>query len=135
MIFDFKPIHNITDDEIIDLVKNHICERQHLDYKITLNLKEDNDRLEILHDIVSFANSGGGYIIIGIRDDGKGKAQKFEPELVGEIEKIKQTIMSLCQDYISERIEGLEVVPRRVKENLIVLIRIPDSERIPHMAT
>jgi hypothetical protein len=133
MIFDHKSITNITDDEIDVLVKENYSERQHLEFKVTINYKEDNERLEVLWDIVSFANAGGGYIIVGIRDDGKGCAQKYEPDLVGDTESIKKSIMSLCHDHIVERIEGLEVVSRKVKGNPIVILRVPSSSRIPHM--
>jgi hypothetical protein len=133
LIFDFKSINNINDEEIDDIVSSHVSERQHLEFKITINIKDDADKIEFLHDIISFANSGGGYIIVGIRDDGNGKAQKYEPDLVGNTEKIKQVIMSLAHEYISERIEGLEVVTRQIKENPIIIIRIPDSDRLPHM--
>ena len=54
MIFDGKPIHEITDDEIDALVQNHIGERQHLEFKVTVNTKDDKDRLELLRDVASW---------------------------------------------------------------------------------
>ncbi|MCH8292913.1 ATP-binding protein [Candidatus Poribacteria bacterium] len=135
MIFKGKSINDITDDEIDALVQNRIGERQHLEFKVIVNYKEDEDRLEILHDVVSLANGGGGYLIVGIRDDGKGRAVKYEPGLVGNTESIRKAIQSLCQDHISERIKGLEVVAREVKGNPLVIVLVPASERIPHMVT
>ena len=55
MIFDGKPIDDISDDEIDQLVREHISERQHLEYKVTLNHQDNSDRLELLRDIVSLA--------------------------------------------------------------------------------
>jgi len=133
MIFEGKSVVNITDDEIIKLVSDHIMERQHLEYKKTVKYSEHKERIEILHDIISFANGGGGYIVIGIRDDGKGHAQKFESDMLENRVEIKQAIMSLCQDYIRERIEGLEVIDRQVDGNQLVIVRIPESARKPHM--
>ena len=135
MIFDGKSVHHISDDEIENVVNQHISERQHLEFKITVNHKDDNEKLEILRDIASLANGGGGYIIVGIRDDGKGRAQKFEPGLVGDVERIKKAIVAICQDFISERIEGLEVVSRKINDNPLVIMRIPASDRVPHMVT
>ena len=135
MIFHGKSVHEISDEEIENLVNHHISERQHLEFNITVNYKDDIERLEMLRDITSLANGGGGYIIIGVRDDGKGRAQKFEPELVGDIEKLKNSIVNLCQDFISERVEGLEVVSRNIKNNPLIIMRIPASDRIPHMVT
>ncbi len=135
MIFDGKSLYDIKDEEINNLVQSHVTERQHLEFKVTINHKEDSERIELLRDIVSLANGGGGYIIVGIKDDGKGKAIKFEPDLVGNTEAIKKAIISLSHDHISERIEGMEVVTRVVKSNPLVIVRVPSSERIPHMST
>ena len=131
MIFNGKTIREITDDEIDALVQNHEGERQHLEFKITIEYRDDEKRLEFLRDVVSLANGGGGYVIVGIRDDGKGHAQKYEP--VGNAEGIRKSIQSSCQDHISERIRGLEVVAREVKGNPLVIVRVPVSERVPHM--
>ncbi|HLD36316.1 MAG TPA: ATP-binding protein [Planctomycetota bacterium] len=135
MIFEGKPIDEITDAEIDSLVSGHKAERQHLEFKVTVNCKEDKEKLELLHDIASLANGGGGYLIVGIRADGNGSAQKYEPTLVGNTEQIKQVIRDLCNDHILERIDGLEIVTRGVKGNPLVIVRIPESIRKPHMVT
>ena len=135
MIFDGRVLMEIGDEEIDVLVQEHVSEHQHLEYKVTLDLKEDSDKLELLRDIASLVNGGGGYLIIGIRDDGKGRAQKYEPERVGNPDRIKKSIISLCNDHISERIDGLEVATREVKGNPLVLVRVPSSTRTPHMVT
>jgi hypothetical protein len=135
MIFEGRSIDDITDDEFDDLVTKHYSERQCLEFKITVNHKEDEERIELLRDIASLANGGGGYLIIGIRDDGKGKAQKYEPSLIGDTEKIRNAIIGLCHEHIKERIDGLDVVIREVKGNPLVIVRIPFSGRRPHMVT
>jgi len=114
LIFDGKPIDDISDEEIDELVGEHMSERQYLEFKATLNHQDDSDRLELLRDVVSFANAGGGYLIIGIRDDGEGHAQKYEPDMIGDRQKIKQAITSLCLDHIRDRIDGLEIRLRTV---------------------
>ncbi|MFC1971258.1 helix-turn-helix domain-containing protein, partial [Chloroflexota bacterium] len=112
-----------------------MSERQHLEFKVTLNHQDESDRLELLRDIVSFANGGGGYLIIGIRDDGEGHAQKYEPDMIGDRQKIKRAITSLCLDHIRDRIDGLEIRLRTVRSYPLVIVRIPTSIRIPHMVT
>lgn len=135
MIFDGKPIDDISDEEIDILVGEHMSERQHLEFKATLNHQDDSDRLELLRDIASMTNAGGGYIIIGIHDDGNGRAQTYAANLLGDRQRIKQAITSLCLDHISDRIDGLEIRLREVKGNPLVIVRIPTSTRIPHMVT
>jgi len=135
LIFDGKPIDDVSDEEIDRLVNEHISERQHLEFKVTLNHQNALDKHELLRDIVSLANAGGGYLIIGIRDDGKGRAQRYEPDMVGDTQRIKQAINSLCLEHIRDRIDGLEIKLRTVRSNPLVIVRIPTSIRIPHMVT
>jgi len=134
MIFEGRPIDKITDDEIDAVVTERFAERQHLEFKATVKYKDSPDRLEILRDIASIANGGGGYLIIGVKDDGKGRAIGYASE-IGDIESIKKSVMSLCNDHIVERIYGLEAGSRNIKGNPILIIRVPASERIPHMVT
>lgn len=133
MIFDGKILSEISNDEICLLVKEHQEENQHLEYKLTINYKENEEKFEVLCDIVSLANAGGGYLIVGVRDDGRGKAQRFES--VVEPERIIQSVQSLCIDYITERIEGIEFKNYEINSSNIVVIRIPQSLKMPHMVS
>jgi predicted HTH transcriptional regulator len=133
MIFEGKILEQISNDEIISIVNEHLSERQHVEYKVTINHRDDTDRFETLCDICSFANSGGGYLIVGIRDDGSGRAQKIET--VNDPERIVRSIRSLCIDHIAERIDGLEMEVREINGDSVILIRIPSSGRFPHMVT
>jgi hypothetical protein len=135
IMFANKPISDICDDEIDSLVRNHTAERRHLEFKGTINYQSDDDRLEVLRDIVSLANSGGGYLVIGIRDDGHGRAQTYEPSLGRDSERMAQSIRALCLDHVADRIDDLEIQHRTVSGNSLVLIRVPESTRVPHMVT
>ena len=70
MIFDGRTLDEIGDEEIAELVETHISELQHIEFKATFEYKEDDARVEMLKDVVAMANGGGGYIFIGIGDDG-----------------------------------------------------------------
>ena len=136
MIFDGRPLDEITNDEIAHLVKNHVSERQHLEFKATFEYKKDAVRHELLRDIVSMANGGGGYLIIGVRDDGHGQAQCFaEPALMEKPDSMVKSIRSLCHAYISEPIDGLEIRTHDVEGNTLIIVRTPVSGRRPHMVT
>lgn len=135
MIFNGKSLASISDDDIKDLVINKIGEKQHLEYKVTVNYKDDKEKLELLRDITSFANGGGGYLIVGIREDGTGRALKFDKKYLKEPESIKKAIMNLSIEHISERIYGLEIETRSIDGNPIIISKIPDSDRKPHMVT
>jgi len=105
MLFDGRHLHDITDKEFADLVVLKVSERQDLEYKATLNLKDDGVKLEILLDITALANGGGGYLIIGIGEDRTGKASGFSKLTNDEANKISKTIADNCVEHISERID------------------------------
>jgi len=135
VIFDHRNIDEISDDEFAKLVSEHYVERQHIEFKVTVNIRDEADRVEVLKDISSMANGGGGYIIIGIKEDGKGKAVQFEPTLVGNTDGIAKSIRSLSLDGIQDRIEGIDIQLRNIAGNPIVVIRVPSSTRTPHMVS
>lgn len=137
MIFEGRPLDEIRDEEIAHLVDAHFPEQQHLEFKRTFNdHKDDAARLKLLRTIAALANGGGGYLIVGIHDDGSGRAKKFvDPALMPDADRIRQSIRSLCHDHIAARIDGLEVACRVVNGHELILVRIPISARRPHMVT
>ena len=136
MIFEERPVDEISDDEIANLVKAHVSERQHLEFKATFEYKKGHARMELLRDVVSMANGGGGYLIFGIHDDGHGRAESFvDPALMSNSDSMTKSIRALCHDHIAERIDGIEIRPRDVNGNTVIIVRIPISGRRPHMVT
>ncbi|MGD0856099.1 MAG: ATP-binding protein [Dehalococcoidia bacterium] len=135
MIFGDKTIDEITDEEIDSLVQERSPERQHLEFKARYDIKDGADKLEVLRDIASLANGGGGYLIVGMQDNGKGQACGYVPEKKEHLEKIKQSIQQLCIDHIADRIPHMELKIRAPKNNPILVIKIPDSTLAPHMVT
>ena len=135
MIFDGKPIDEITNEKFDALVGEKTPEGQDLEFKATYTIKDKHDQLEVLRDIVSLVNGGGGYLIIGINDDGSGKAQGFVPHTKEDLNRMKQSIKELCFKHISERIPRLELKVRITDAYQILVIRIPESDQTPHMVT
>lgn len=133
MIFEGKSLTDILDAELDSLVREHIAEQQHLEFKATLNHKSDEEKLQLLLEVASLANGGGGYLVIGVRDDGKGRAQKYENP--GDTARIAKSIRDLCHAYIEQRIDGLEIQERTVNGNPLVVVHVPVSARTPHMVT
>lgn len=133
MIFEGRPIDEITDAEFDELVQLHVCEDQHLEFKETYKIKDKRDVSEVLKDIVSLANAGGGYFIIGIQDDGHGKAAGYRPHTKEDLNGMKQSIQQICMDHIVERVPRIESKIREPNSNPILVIHIPESGQTPHM--
>jgi len=133
MPFDDRAVDEIKNEEFDALIQEHISERQHLEFKETYEIRDHDSRLEVLRDIASLANGGGGYLIIGIQDDGTGRPTGYRPHTRENLEKMKKSIQQLCLDHIAERIPRLEFRIREPNNHLILVIHVPDSIQAPHM--
>lgn len=81
-------------DEMLKILLNYGHEEEHLDYKETLECGETRKRgrVDLVCDLVAMANTHGGYIVVGVRDEKNGE---FTP--VGASDEV-------LSDYTSENI-------------------------------
>lgn len=135
MIFDFQSANDISDAELASLVADGRGERQHLEYKAVVILDNDSRRLEFLKDVVSIANGGGGYLIVGINDNGTGNADGYSDWVTEQTEgPLIQQMRDLALEHIEERLPSLEVIGRLIDGHRIIVMRVP-SDKAPHMVT
>ncbi|MDP4092088.1 MAG: ATP-binding protein [Bacillota bacterium] len=130
-----KPIENINRDDLLLLVNDSVLEKKTLDYKEKFSGNSDSDKREFLKDITSFANSSGGDIIYGIKEENGVPA-----EIIGiyneEIDSKIRWIEDLVRQGVQPRIPGIKIQPIDVADNKKALvIRIPKSWRSPHCVT
>jgi Putative DNA-binding domain len=59
----------VDDDKLSELLAVG-AEQQALDYKTFEDLGDDVSRLDLVKDMLALSNSGGGFIVIGVEDDG-----------------------------------------------------------------
>ena len=67
-----KAIHEIDEDYLNEtLFQSQYRESQHIEYKLMLGeiSKNDTKKAEFIKDVTSMANSFGGYLIIGIKEE------------------------------------------------------------------
>lgn len=64
-----KPIDALNEQDILDLVDNEMSEGKTLDYKRDLPADNNDGKAEFLADVVSFANTAGGYMLFGVDED------------------------------------------------------------------
>lgn len=132
MILGNRSLDDVSFDDIRNLVDERVPEGLHLDYKRIAY--DHNKRFEMLRDISAFANSEGGYLILGVDEDGNGNPTTFVP--IDNPAMVVDKMRKLCLDGISERIEGLEVRYYEMGFNQgVVVTHIPPSQRRPHMVT
>lgn len=135
-----KPIHSIEEADLQRMVDEKNAESRRIDYKTAINFDTDEAKdkeeakAEFRRDVSSFANSIGGDIIIGIRDN-KGIPEElcgFELGKQSE-EQFTQRLTEILQSRVKPRIRGVTIRPIRLSNNRwAAIIRIPNSYAKPH---
>ena len=130
MIFDNRPIAEITESELTGLIGNQE-ENQWVDFK--QKAYDVEDKGEICKDVTAMANTDGGYILIGVSEKNKVAKGFFT---VPDAGKIAQSINGICLQHIDPRIQNLKVEPKSFQWNgtdiKLVIIRVPPSGTRPH---
>jgi len=122
-----KDIYDLTFSDIERLKDNKTTESHMLDYK-----QELIDSEKLIKHVTAFANTGGGYIVFGIRESGRGGYPESVPGIdASEInkERIEQVILGNISPRIHIR---LHAVDHKEEGKQILILQIPDSQYRPH---
>ena len=134
MILDDRSLYELTLDDFRTLVENHVPEGPHLDYKETAYRGRPVDIREMLRDVISLANVGGGYLVMGVREDGFNRPVEICP-IDGFLDR-SQAIRQACLDGVQDRIDGLQIAGYEIEPNKgIIVVHVPSSEKTPHMVS
>lgn len=136
MVIGGKPLVSLTDDEmreaLLALKDQQVPEGKTIEYKEALPGLGHSERREFLADLSSFANSAGGYLIYGIRED-----SGIPVELCGlsgiDADATIRQLGSLAATSIEPKIPGLTLrfVPVDSTTGCLV-IHVPRSWAFPH---
>lgn len=127
-----KPFDQLVEADFQELIDNKVPESKTLDYKVDLKFG-DRDKREFLADVSSFANTAGGYLLIGIKEEGGIPTALPGIELDNpDAEKLR--LISLIRDCTEPRIPGIAItsVPLQ-NSHYILAIHIPKSWAAPHV--
>lgn len=132
MAFDGLDISEITEAHITALMGT--LESRDLDFKQQEYGRADQDKKEFAADVSAFANTIGGYLLIGVAEDNGAAATT--PGITGDIDAEIQRLESIALTGIQPRIIGLQMraVPMAAG-NSVLVIRIPKSWNSPHRVT
>ena len=141
----FTPIHralglepgNISIDLLEKAVECSVEETGDLDWKrVAYDSRRPGWDEEAAKDIAAMANSGGGWIVFGIEEDGdKNAASKIAP--ISWSATDQQRILRAAYAKIGPPVVGLEFHQIECGDEdsgSIVMMRVPDSADAPHFA-
>lgn len=141
----FTPIHralglepgNISIDLFKQAVEHSVEEASDLDWKrVAYDSRKPRWDEEAAKDIAAMANSGGGWIVFGIEEDGdKNAASKIAP--ISWSATDQQRILRMAYAKIGPPVVGLEfhqIECGDEESGSIVMMRVPDSADAPHFA-
>ncbi len=116
------------EDDLLTIVKNKVSESLNLEFKESSALKNtDHHKKEISKDVSSFANSEGGTIIYGIKEENHSAASIDEGS---EAEK-QYWVDQIINSTIKPRISGLKVrgieLKKQSPNRFAIFISIPQS--------
>ncbi len=128
-----KHVSELEYSDIEDLVNvRQEKEGYRLDYKLELNNNPDAAKKDLAKDVSSFANSYGGFLIIGVDDNGKivGIENKIQNKKIDEW--INQVLNSNIEPQLFYFDPAVIFIPD--SDKVIVVIHIPESTKKPHFA-
>lgn len=127
-----KPdLREVNFDDICALRDNQITESHTLDFKRDFPA-DPQSRASLAADVVAFANTRGGDLILGADEKG-GVINDFAPIKLSDPDKALLTLQSAFVDLIEPKIPGIHLRAIAVPEGgYIVVVRTPQSYLAPH---
>jgi len=120
-----------SEEDLQKLIDNKIEESTTLDYKALDALKHN---LEISKDISAMANSEGGVIIYGVKEDDKGFPKEIE---WSSDKRLKDKIDQVLSSNVNRKIEGCEIEEIKSEADntkFVIVVNVPKSDIIPHQS-
>jgi len=129
-----KPFDQLSEADFQELIENQVPESKTLDYKVELKFA-DRDKREFLADVSSFANTAGGYLLIGIKEEG-GVPTALPGMELEDPDATKLKLISLLRDSTEPRIPGISIVTVPLQNSrYIIAIHIQKSWAAPHVVS
>ena len=131
-----KPVSELTYEDIELLTSSGEPENIILDYKKMISGSE-RDKGELAKDICAFANSQGGYLVIGVEErHGKPVHPPCGTERMLERQKVEEWVEQVANSNIAQRvITDVKVISIPHSDLCAIVVHVPMSNRMPHMVT
>ena len=115
-----------TEDQRVQAAVAAESKSARVDFKDQFDVTSPTDWCEIVKDIVAMANSGGGCLIFGVRDDGT--PSDWDPQHLLALDPAKLT--DRIYKYTARDVAGFQIVPRK-RRGALVAILVVDEGWVP----
>lgn len=112
--------------ELVETATQATAESVSVDFKEEFNPESSKDWCEIVKDIVAMANSGGGYLVFGVRDDGS--LTGWNPEPILKLDPA--TFTDKVLRYTGRQFANFEIVERN-REDRPIAVLVVGEVRVP----
>lgn len=123
----------LTHEMIVRAVESAVQETDDLDWKQALPVDVDKKLKEFAKDVAAMANTNGGVIVYGVREDDQ-RAAEITPVPVTTRER--ERLRALAARHIRPLIAGVEIVPLVTEEDDergVLVVSVPASPDAPHV--
>lgn len=133
-----KPMTEINEDDLQALVDNHVREGREIEYKESVTIYTEEQKQEFLNDVSSFANTMGGYLIYGIKENKEDSGMPIEVcGIKGDNPgKTIGSMRNIIETGLDPRLYGISISPVTLPSHegrIAIVLHIPRSYASPHM--
>jgi hypothetical protein len=131
IVFD-KQIEQLSIEDIQMLIDCEAQEDRMVEYKSChpLNNKTDKDKFEFAKDVSAFANTLGGRLIYGIKEDDDRRPISINPFTVDTIDELKTTLEQILSSKLEPKFAGCNYKFIKNNEGYILIIDVPKSYNV-----
>ena len=131
MSFD-KPFMQLSANDIESLIQNEISEDKNLEFKQQgPDVNNETSKIKICQCISSFANTDGGIIIFGIKQNADGQAIEIV-NIEKSFDEFSLQLLHMVRDRITPKIQPPILREILVSEKRVILAEILPSYNKPH---